>query len=178
MVGDFQRVRGTYRRTIWQCSTFTSKPLFAIQSTLHIKSTENVFISRITINFYEVFRALAFRILIISINHHRVFRLRSLSCVSSTGDHLNRERLLLHLDDAERGTTESDWSYTRPTLTRHDKQHAISFFTDVHFLSRAWTLNHRCNRRMGDSSILHVTGNVMSTARGEIVRGIQFMHPA
>lgn len=71
----------------------------------------------------------------------------------------------------------------RPRRTRREKQlecrdssgvchdkHAIFFFffTDVHFLSRAPTLNHRCNRHTGDSSILRTAGNAVSTARGEI----------
>lgn len=159
-----------------QVSLFS--PFKAFFSTWNLLRIYNTALSlECTINFYKIFRTLAFRILIILINHHCILQLWSLSCVSSTGDNLNRETLLYLVDDAERDT-KSDWSHTRPTLTRHDKQHAIFFFTDVHFLSRAWTLNHRCNRRTRDSSILHATGNAVSTARGEIARGIQFMHPA
>lgn len=101
-----------------------------------------------------------------TINHYCVFQLvnRCVSKIRATTTDARRPRRAKHEKRLE------------PPLIRHDK-HAI-FSTDVHFLSRAWTLNHHCNCHTGDSSILHATRNVVSNTWGEVVRGIQFMHPA
>lgn len=83
----YQRVRGTYRRGLFDnARPFTSKPLFAIQSILRVEIyweyiEHGVLSLECTINFYKIiFRTLALRILIISINRHCILRLWSLSC--------------------------------------------------------------------------------------------------